>query len=261
MPVRCARSPVFVALLILAAPGCADPPLPPQTIPRADAPPERVETPAERCARMADAPHAVQQARKLTGEPAYLTPEGAAAHLPDAVPVRCTVSRRGHACSCEALTPVPPSQEASLRSTLETWRFQPGTYDGKPTAATLDLEVPIVAPPPGWAPPLPPLPPPRVIPFGEDMVAPTLVSGPAQPAYTRDALERCAHGKVVARCTITVEGRLVDCDVVQSVPYLDQVVLDLLSRQAYSPVLYRGRPQSVFYTLTFRFELPRFELR
>jgi protein TonB len=94
------------------------------------------------------------------------------------------------------------------------------------------------------------------VPFGEGMTPPSLIGGAARPSYTREALEAKVEGKVIARCTITVDGRLADCRILKGLPFLDRAVLSTLAEQRYTPVRYQGRAQSVFYTLTFRFELP-----
>lgn len=212
------------------------------------------ETTEQRCARMAGMPHQIEPPAKLAGDPAVLTPEAASTGIRDAVSVECLVSVRGRAMHCQMPPGVPPSLEASLRAALDTWRFRPATYDRVPIGRREALNVPLIAPPPGWTPPAPPQ---GTItqPFGQGMTAPKLITGPSQPTYTREAIDHCIEGKVIARCTITLEGELTDCDIAQSVPYMDQVVLSTLAQQRYTPVMYQGLPQRVFYTLTFRFKL------
>jgi protein TonB len=94
------------------------------------------------------------------------------------------------------------------------------------------------------------------VPFGEGMTLPSLVAGAARPSYTREALEAKIEGKVIARCTITVDGRLTECRILKGLPFLDRAVLSTLAEQRYTPVRYQGHAKEVFYTLTFRFELP-----
>lgn len=94
------------------------------------------------------------------------------------------------------------------------------------------------------------------VPFGDGMTPPTLVAGPSQPQYSRAALDARVEGKVIARCVLTPAGVLVQCRIVKSQPYLDDAVLAVLAAQRYTPVLYQGHPQQVYYTLTFRFKLP-----
>jgi hypothetical protein len=92
------------------------------------------------------------------------------------------------------------------------------------------------------------------IPFTPEMTAPTLLSGMAYPRYSREAVECGIEGRVVARCTLTVEGKLVDCALVKTLPFLGEAVLKVLATQQYSPAIYQGHPQAVFYTLTFKFK-------
>ena len=99
------------------------------------------------------------------------------------------------------------------------------------------------------------------LPFGEGMTPPSLAGGSAQPQYTREAIEARVEGKVIARCTLTTAGTLTDCRIIKGLPFLDQAVLSTLAGQKYTPVMYQGHPQSVFYTLTFRFKLPLGPLR
>ena len=165
-----------------------------------------------------------------------LTPEAVRAGIRDAVSVECLVSVRGRAIHCQMPLGAPPSLEVSLRAALDTWRFKPATYNRVPIGRRETLNVPLIAPPPGWT-PAPPAPPPGTItmPFGQGMTPPTLIAGPSQPAYTREALDHCAEGKVIARVRITHDGALTDCDIAQSVPYMDQAVLAMLAQHTTPP--------------------------
>jgi protein TonB len=115
--------------------------------------------------------------------------------------------------------------------------------------------VPLVAPPPGWEPPKPPEI--KVVPieFAPEMTAPKLVAGAPGPAYPQKARDMCVEGKAVARCTITEEGELTDCYMVKSLPGVDEAILTALAGRRYTPVLYKGKPQRVFYTFPFTFKL------
>src|SRR5262249_45132857 len=87
-----------------------------------------------------------------------------------------------------------------------------------------------------------------------DMVPPKLIAG-RQPSYTVYAKEACVEGRVIARCTLTEDGVLVDCRIVKGLPFLDKEVLDALATHRYTPVLYKGKPQRVYYTFPFRFRI------
>jgi TonB family protein len=240
--------PVLGALLA-AALGCAKPPPPPPP-----APPPAPETDEQRCARLAATPHGMTPPVKLSGDPAVLTPEGADAGVKGPVRVTCSISRRGRLHLCRVLDKVPPSLDASILAKLDTWRYQPATDDGVPVAQEHTLSVPLVPAPAGYAPPRPG--PNDPIPFTDKMRVPQLTAGAPYPQYPRRAREMCAEGKVVAQCVITEEGALDDCDILVSVRYLDEGVLDLLGQRKYTPIVFKGKRRRVLYTLPFEFKLP-----
>jgi len=100
----------------------------------------------------------------------------------------------------------------------------------------------------------PPVPSSEILPFGEGMSPPRLLEG-AEPAYPREAREARVQGTMLVRCVITTTGALQGCRVLQSLPYLEQPVLEALAHRRYSPVLFQGRPVNVAYVIPFRFEL------
>jgi Gram-negative bacterial TonB protein C-terminal len=231
--------------------GAVAPPAKP--VARGDAAGPPLETNQIICARVAAMPHKDEPSEKIAGDPAVLTPEGETAGFRDTLSVSCAVSLHGRALRCQMPQDIPPSLAGSVAEALHTWRFRPGTHDGVPVGRRETLTVPLVRPPPGWAPP------PAVqggtsVPFGQGMTVPTLLAGSPQPAYTREALEHCSEGRLIAGCTLTADGVLTDCDILDSVIYQDQRVLEMLAQQRYTPVMYQGHPQSVFYVLNFRFK-------
>jgi protein TonB len=95
-----------------------------------------------------------------------------------------------------------------------------------------------------------------VLPFGPGMTTPVLISG-RDPLYTREALSARVEGTVSVKCTITTLGTLTHCRVQQSVPWMDQAVLDAMATRRYRPVTYQSRPISVDYVFTIRLVLPK----
>lgn len=93
------------------------------------------------------------------------------------------------------------------------------------------------------------------IPFGEGMTRPAPLAQPA-PVYTREASAAHAQGTVSVRCVITVEGTLQNCRVIHGVPFMDGAVLEALSRWRYTPVMFQGRPASVYYVINLRLVAP-----
>ncbi len=93
-----------------------------------------------------------------------------------------------------------------------------------------------------------------VLPFGEGMTRPVLLDGP-EVTYPREAREAKVEGSVLAKCVITTAGALRSCRILKGLPFLDQPVLDALTRRRYSPVTYQGRLVEVEYVIPFRFTL------
>jgi TonB family protein len=95
-----------------------------------------------------------------------------------------------------------------------------------------------------------------VLAFENEMTKPVLISG-RDPVYTREALTARVEGSVSVKCTITTEGTLAGCRVLQSVPHMDKAVLDAMATRRYRPVTYQGRPVAVDYVFTIRLVLPK----
>lgn len=94
------------------------------------------------------------------------------------------------------------------------------------------------------------------LPFGEGMTPPVPLSG--QPiVYTPQARAARVEGTLIARCVITVEGRVRECRILKGLPHMDEAVLDALYSRRYRPVTFQGRPVSVSYTVTLNLRLPR----
>jgi periplasmic protein TonB len=88
--------------------------------------------------------------------------------------------------------------------------------------------------------------------FDASMSRPVLVSGP-KLEYTRAALEHAVDGEMVVRCVITVDGRVYDCRVLRSLPFMERAVVEALERRRYRPAERGGHPLEVAYT--FRIKL------
>jgi protein TonB len=58
------------------------------------------------------------------------------------------------------------------------------------------------------------------------------------------------------KCVIGFDGRVRDCRVVKSLPFLDVAVVAALSQRRYEPVKAGGRPVEVEYTFKIPFRLP-----
>lgn len=85
------------------------------------------------------------------------------------------------------------------------------------------------------------------IPFDERMTHPRKLSGP-DPTYTEKAVANRIQGTILLTCRVTLEGCVTDCRVLQSVPALDEAIIDALRRRRYAPATLDGKPIEVEYT-------------
>ncbi len=61
-------------------------------------------------------------------------------------------------------------------------------------------------------------------------------------------------GDVIVKCTLSVEGKAQDCQVIQSIGDSgDRAVLHWLSRQQYTPITCAGKPVAQPYAFNFHF--------
>jgi len=89
----------------------------------------------------------------------------------------------------------------------------------------------------------------------QGMTLPRRIAG-ADPVYTREALEAGVQGNLIAKCVISAEGAVEDCQILKGLPHLNQAVLQALRAQRYTPVTVHGSPVAVSYLFTFRMVLP-----
>lgn len=90
-----------------------------------------------------------------------------------------------------------------------------------------------------------------VLPFGAGMDRPKKLSG-RDPEYSREALAAGVEGMMIVRCIIEIDGKLQDCKVIKSLPYMEDAVMSALATHRYTPVMFQGRPQRVNYTFNIK---------
>jgi protein TonB len=84
------------------------------------------------------------------------------------------------------------------------------------------------------------------------MKRPTRVSG-REPQLTPEAREARVQGTALVRCTVTPEGEVKRCRVLNRLQHMESELLDALSTWQVTPVLLDGKPVAVDYTFSFRF--------
>ena len=87
------------------------------------------------------------------------------------------------------------------------------------------------------------------------MDPPKLLGGP-EIRYTDKALEREVQGKMIVKCIISIEGKVTDCRVLRSLPFMDRAVVDALEKRRYAPAMQGGKPVDVDFLITINLRLP-----
>lgn len=67
------------------------------------------------------------------------------AHVQGIIRVKCVVTEAGRLESCKFIQSLP-YMEKSVLAALETWRFTPATYDGRPIAVSYVINIRLFAP-------------------------------------------------------------------------------------------------------------------
>ena len=74
-----------------------------------------------------------------------------------------------------------------------------------------------------------------------------------KPVYPAVALSAKVSGSVIVEATIDADGKVIDAQVVRSIPLLDQAALDAVRQWEYTPSLLNGVPVPVRVTVTITF--------
>lgn len=105
------------------------------------------------------------------------------------------------------------------------------------------------------APPAEEVDPDAPLPFGGEITAPEKLFAPS-PAYTEIARQARRTGLVILQATIDSRGEVRRVTLIKGLGLgLDESAVDAVSRWRFAPATLRGRPVSVLYNLTVRFEL------
>jgi TonB family protein len=157
------------------------------------------------------------------------------------VPTPVPLTREEREKEREAPVPIPLTTPASAQAAPA----RPATPGAAAPAAASGLGTPAPAAPVG-----------DLVPFGEGMTRPVLVERGKPVSYTSQALEARVEGTMIVRCTITVDGRVENCVVLKTLPFLEKEVLESLYSSRYAPVTYQGKPVSVGYTFNVKLVPP-----
>lgn len=84
------------------------------------------------------------------------------------------------------------------------------------------------------------------------MKRPTRLVG-REPQLTQEARDARVQGTALVRCTVTPEGAVKRCRVLNRLQHMESELLDALSTWQVTPVQVDGKAVAVDYTFSFRF--------
>jgi TonB family protein len=78
-----------------------------------------------------------------------------------------------------------------------------------------------------------------------------------QPAYPEEARKKGIEGVVILEAKADEKGNVVDARILKSVPELDQAAVDALKQWKYQPMIIKGKPMPILFTVTVKFALDK----
>ncbi|MCI0573563.1 MAG: protein kinase [Myxococcaceae bacterium] len=92
--------------------------------------------------------------------------------------------------------------------------------------------------------------------FGDGMEPPVKLEGNA-PVYSRSARTAGVSGNMIVKCTINTQGRVSNCRVLKTLPFMEEAVVTALTTSLYRPARFNGKPVAVDYVFNYRLQAPR----
>jgi len=74
--------------------------------------------------------------------------------------------------------------------------------------------------------------------------------------YTPEAIAAKAEGRMTVKCTVTTQGKLENCQVLKSVPLMEEAVLASLATRRYRPATQQGLPVAIDYVISINLVPP-----
>jgi TonB family protein len=178
----------------------------------------------------------------------YASPDPAACPAEGgATTVELSIGENGRPHSIKAWRPGDPISAAAAKA-IESWRFQPGTVNGKPRGSKELVEFEC-APPPAPARDQ------KVYAVGDGVSAPVPIYQP-EPRYTREALDWEFQGEMSLQMVIDSTGHPRLLRIIKMAGLgLDEKALETVALWRFKPAMKEGKPVSVRAEVSTRFQL------
>lgn len=167
----------------------------------------------------------------------------------------------GRVTSATVLRSIPQLDQAAIDA-VKQWVYEPMTIKGKPTgiiftvtlAFKLDGEkdkdlgkvVSISEKDEEFA---------RGATKAEGEIKPPRMIKDVLPVYPEEARQARIEGVVILAVRMDINGRVKNTKILKSIPQLDQAAKDAVKQWVYEPLLLKGKPVEVVFTVTVRFQL------
>jgi len=174
-------------------------------------------------------------------------PADAGSTVNDSVRVSFEVDENGVPINFRSQTKSNPKLESEAIAILSSWRFQPGTKDGKPVTvpATFDFNHGTGDATGG-----------QVIRVGAAVAAGNLIDKTV-PAYPREAKAARLQGVVTLAVRIGKDGHVTNATVISGDPILAQAAVEAVRQRLYRPTLLNGNPVEVDTQVDVNFTLSK----
>ena len=96
---------------------------------------------------------------------------------------------------------------------------------------------------------------PRIRAGGEGEIAAPKLLKRVEPAYPEEAKANGIQGTVVLDVVLSTEGSVIETEIKESEPILDEAAVAAVSQWKYTPTLLNGQPVEVVLTVTVKFVL------
>ena len=184
--------------------------------------------------------------------------EAKEAELEGAVILEATTDEKGDIKGIKIIKGEHDILNKAAMEAVKQWKYEPMLINGIPYGVkltvtcnfSLDNEKPKVSAESGilgkdQTPPV------RAV---DDVKPPKLIKK-VDPIYPEAAKKAEIQGVVILEATTDIYGRVVNTEILRSIPELDQAAIDAVKQWVYEPMIIDGEPRGVVFTVTCAFKL------
>ncbi|MCP4214207.1 MAG: energy transducer TonB [bacterium] len=164
-------------------------------------------------------------------------------HIEGKVVMEATTDKSGNVVAAQVIDGPEKSLRQAAINSVKQWKFEPYIHEGKPAPVKFTV----------------------VIKFKLDSKhsKPMALASEQrpnrikqqQPVYPKKALKEHIQGKVVMEVTLDTEGNIVDAEVVDGHPALNEAAVLAVGKWKYEPYILNGTPRKVRFTVVIKFNL------